>query len=40
MMDAETIKNLELVSSIRTDDRKKSLFGVLNHTKTAQGGKG
>ena len=37
MMDAETIKNLELISSVRTDNRKNSLFGVINRTKTAQG---
>ena len=34
----ETIKNLEIVSNIRTGTAEHSLYGVVNHTKTSAGG--
>lgn len=37
VIDSMTLRNLELVQSISTSDSKKTLFGVLNNTKTASG---
>lgn len=39
LVDAETIKSLELISNIRTGSTEHSLFGVINHTKTSAGGR-
>lgn len=36
-LDFATVRNLELVSSLGSDERKYSLFGVLNRTRTAMG---
>lgn len=38
-VDASTIKNLELIQNARDPESGHSLYGVLNHTKTAGGGK-
>jgi len=36
-MDINTMRNLELVASLRTGDKRGSLLGVLDHTKTPMG---
>ncbi|MCL2221532.1 MAG: DNA mismatch repair protein MutS [Oscillospiraceae bacterium] len=36
-MDITTMRNLELVASLRTGDKRGSLLGVLDHTKTPMG---
>ncbi len=36
-LDYNTIRNLELINSIRTNDTKKTLFGTLDHCATAMG---
>jgi DNA mismatch repair protein MutS len=36
-LDRKTIKNLELVSNLKDDSIKNSLFSLINHTKTAMG---
>ena len=38
-LDADTIKNLEIVRNLRSGDAKSSLFGMINFTKTAGGGR-
>jgi DNA mismatch repair ATPase MutS len=37
-IDASSIRDLEIVTNKRTGDTRYSLFGVINHTKTPQGG--
>lgn len=37
ILDAITIRNLELMETMRTREKKNSLFGVLDRTKTAMG---
>ncbi|MBR2891562.1 MAG: DNA mismatch repair protein MutS [Bacilli bacterium] len=36
-LDFNTVRNLELISSIRNNDSNKSLFGILDHCSTAMG---
>ena len=38
-LDADTVKNLEIVRNLRTGETKGSLFGMMNFTKTAGGGR-
>ena len=37
LLDPATVQNLELLRNLRTGDPKTSLFGTLNHCKTAAG---
>jgi len=37
-IDASTIKDLEVIFNKRTGKADESLFGILNHSKTLQGG--
>jgi DNA mismatch repair ATPase MutS len=39
LIDSQSIANLEVIFNLRTGDKTDSLFGILNHTKTALGGK-
>ncbi|MDP2624642.1 MAG: DNA mismatch repair protein MutS [Candidatus Peregrinibacteria bacterium] len=39
ILDEATMRNLELVSTIRDSQKKGSLLGVLDHTQTAMGGR-
>ncbi len=37
ILDAITVRNLEIIETMRTKEKKNSLFGVLDRTKTAMG---
>lgn len=38
ILDVATVKNLELISNMHDPKSSHSLFGILNYTKTQQGG--